>query len=208
MNRRAIVLGLAVVAAGAVAIALWPTGRSDPGEEGGRPDTAAHRALPPSSEIEHRAGGEASNAGETDPAAAQAHTHAAAEREGDLLPAEDPTGDLVFYERKPMSAIPHRVVRGWGARGAGRVPGFVGAVVVVDPSISDERLVRLARDIRAYHSDAEALSVRILDSERAGLYDRHSDGGALLARHLVGVVNRNARLGTDRITVRGREVTP
>ena len=107
-----------------------------------------------------------------------------------------------------MSTVPHRVVRGWGAHGAGQVPGFVGAIVVVAPSIPDERLVQLARDIRAYHGDAKALSVRILDSERAGLYDRHADGGALLAKHLVGRVSRNVELGMDRITIRGEEIEP
>ena len=61
---------------------------------------------------------------------------------------------------------------------------------------------------RAYHSGAHALSVRILDSERAARYDRHSDGGALAAAHLIGLVNRNERLGTDRIEIRGRVIQP
>ncbi len=107
-----------------------------------------------------------------------------------------------------MSPVPHQVVRGWGARGAGAISGVVGAFVVVDPEIGDEKLAELARDIRAYHSDANALSVRILDSERAATYDRHSDGGALAAAHLVGLVNRNERLGTDTVEIRGRVLEP
>ena len=78
--------------------------------------------------------------------------------------------------------------------------------MIVDPEIGDEQLAELARDIRAYHSDANALSVRILDSEHAARYDRHSDGGALAAAHLVGLVNRNAQFGTDRVEIRGRVI--
>ena len=124
----------------------------------------------------------------------------------DHVPLEDPTGDIELYQRQPMSAVPHHVVRGWGARGAGKVPGFVGAVVIVEPGISDESLTQLAKDIRRYHQDAEAVSVRVLDEERAATYDRHSDGGALIARHLVALVNINERLGMDRIKVRGQIV--
>ena len=105
-----------------------------------------------------------------------------------------------------MSPVPHQVVRGWGALGAGEVPGVVGAFVIVDPEIADEQLAELARDIRAYHSDADALSVRILDSEHAARYDRHSDGGALAAAHLVGLINRNEQFGTDRVEIRGRVI--
>lgn len=124
----------------------------------------------------------------------------------DHLTMEDPTGDLMLYERLPMSAIPHHVVRGWGAHGAGDVPGIVGAYVIVAPGLTDEDLEKLARDIRAYHDDAEALAVRILDSEHAATYDRHSDAGELAAAHLVGMVNRNERLEMDRITIRGRTI--
>jgi len=120
---------------------------------------------------------------------------------------EDPTGDLGLYDREPMSRVPHRVVRGWGARGAGSVPGFVGAVVIVEPDLTDDALAQLARDILRFHSDAKAISIRILDLERAGTYDRHSDGGALIAEHLVGLINRNEGLGTERITIRGRDIT-
>lgn len=132
------------------------------------------------------------------------YSHDVAEGDHDYAVVEDPTGDLALYEEVPMSPVPHHVVRGWGARGAGAVPGVVGVFVIVDPEIGDEQLAELARDIRAYHSDAEALSVRILDSELAARYDRHSDGGALAAAHLVGLVNRNEQLGTDRIEIRGR----
>ena len=122
--------------------------------------------------------------------------------------AEDPTGDLRYYEKYPMSAIPHRVVRGWGARGAGPLPGAVGVFVVVEPRISDAELAALARDIRDYHHDAEALSVRILDSHEAATYDRHSDGGALAAEHLVALASRNQHLEEDKIEIRGRAVVP
>jgi len=118
--------------------------------------------------------------------------------------AEDPTGDLELYASRPMSAVPHRVVRAWGARGSGNPPGAVGAFVVVDPAISDAGLEALIADIRRYHVDATALSVRILDSERAASYDRHSDGGAFAAAHLVGRISRNETLGTDRVEIRGR----
>ena len=116
---------------------------------------------------------------------------------------EDPTGDLGLYERVPMSDVPHHVVRGWGARGSGKLPGVVGAYVIVDPAITDDTLERLARDIRIYHLDADAVSVRILDSEQAAIYDRHSDGGELAAAHLVGSLSRNSSLGIDRIEIRG-----
>ena len=121
---------------------------------------------------------------------------------------EDPTGDLRYYEKYPMSAVPHRVVRGWGARGAGTVSGSVGAFVVVEPGISDAELEALARDVRAYHHDAKTLSVRFLDSQEAATYDRHSDGGALAAEHLVALVSRNERLEADTIEIRGRAVDP
>ncbi len=117
----------------------------------------------------------------------------------------DPYSDLEFYARRaPMSEVPHTVVRGWGARGGGRVPGLVGVFIVVDPAISDAELERLALDVRDFHHDAHALSVWILDSEHASTYDRHTDGGALAAEHLVATVNRNEALGSDNVQIRDR----
>lgn len=128
-------------------------------------------------------------------------------RHADPDPPLDP-GDAPYYERHPMSAVPHVVVRGWGARGDSAVRGVVGVYVVVDPALSEADLERLARDIRSYHADADVLSVRILDSERAATYDRHTDGGALAAEHLVGRVTRNDRFELDQIEIRGRAIDP
>ena len=133
------------------------------------------------------------------------------ERElGSDAPADD-TGsfdDLELYAQQPLSTVPHRVLKGWGAGSDAKVPGVVGVYVIVDPRISTRDLEFLARDIREYHRDADALTVRIVDSEEAATYDRHIDGGALLQRHLVATVHRNARLGVDEIQVRGVSVEP
>jgi len=118
------------------------------------------------------------------------------------------TPDFELYRGRPMSAVPHRIVRAWGAAGGSETPGMVGAFVVVEPGISDEELARLCRDIRAYHQGAKALSVRVLDSEEAATYDRHADGGALAKRHLVASVSRSEGLGLDSIEVRGAPIEP
>ena len=107
-----------------------------------------------------------------------------------------------------MSAVPHRVIRGWGAGEDSGQLGLVGAYVIVEPGISDEQLIQLSRDIREYHRDAKALSVRILDSEEAATYDRHIDGGALKNQHQVATVTRDKTLGVDSIYVRGELVKP
>jgi hypothetical protein len=117
-------------------------------------------------------------------------------------------GDLELYARQPLSQVPHRVLKGWGAGSQAKVPGVVGVYVIVDPRISTRDLEFLAREIREYHRDADALTARILDSEEAATYDRHIDGGALLQRHLVATVHRNARLGVDEIQVRGVSIEP
>lgn len=116
---------------------------------------------------------------------------------------DDPFGDLALYAEYPMSDVPHRVVRAWGASGGTRSPGHVGAFVVVDPSIDDASLRKLARDIRDYHRNADAVGIRIVDSEEAATYDRHVDGGELLQAHVVGRVQRNDALGTENSEVRG-----
>jgi hypothetical protein len=168
-----------------------PTSRPDASID---PDPRAGAPATPSAANLERSGGTSADGDPDEPGHAD---HAA---------LEDPTGDLELYRERPMSAVPHEVVRGWGARRGGRIPGLVGAYVVVDPSRSDQELERLARDIRDFHYDAEALSVRILDSEEAAVYDRHGDGGALAAEHLVGRVNVNERLGVNRIEIRGRVI--
>ena len=133
---------------------------------------------------------------------------------GDALPRAhehppeppDPTGDLAIYEEHPMSEVPHRVVRAWGLGPRSRSPGMVSAYVVVDPGIEDAALEKLARDIREYHRSESALLVRILDDERAATYDRHSDGGELIVRSLVGRVQHSEKLGLDEIELRGRRL--
>ena len=117
----------------------------------------------------------------------------------------DPTGDLAHYDEYPMSQVPHRVVRAWGVGPGSRRMGHVSAYVVVDPGIGPSELERLARDIRDYHDGARALSVRIVDNERA-TYDRHVDGGDLLAESLVGRVQHSEPLGIDEIELRGRKL--
>ena len=107
-----------------------------------------------------------------------------------------------------MSAVPHRVVRGWGASEEHSELGLVGAYVIVEPGISNEQLTRLSRDIQKYHRDAKALSVRILDSEEAATYDRHIDGGALGEQHEIATVTRDPAIGVNRILVRGKVVGP
>jgi hypothetical protein len=116
--------------------------------------------------------------------------------------------DLELYAREPLSEVPHRVLKGWGAGNDAKIPGVIGVYVIVDPSLSTRDLEFLARDIREYHRDVDALTVRILDSEEAATYDRHIDGGARLERHLVATVHRNERLGIDEIQVRGVSIEP
>jgi hypothetical protein len=124
--------------------------------------------------------------------------------------APAPSGDLEHYAKRPMSAVPHRVVRGWGASEENSQLGLVGAYVVVEPGISDAQLTQLCKDIQRYHRDAKVLSVRILDSEEAATYDRHIDGGALANRHQVASVKRDPTLGVKdgEILVRNKLVKP
>ena len=115
-------------------------------------------------------------------------------------------GDVPHYADYPMSGVPHVVARGWGARGDGAVRGHVGVWVVVDPALGDAQLERLARDIRAYHDGAAALSVRILDSSGPAMRDPEDDGPQPLSKHRVGAVSRDRKLGWDQIEVRGRVI--
>ena len=88
-----------------------------------------------------------------------------------------------------MSTVPHRVVRGWGLGPRSKRPGYVGALIVVEPTISTAALRSLVRDIRAYHRNADALAIRVLDSMHAATYNRHADGGALLAESVVATIH-------------------
>ena len=202
-QRTAIAIGLGVAAL--LIWRLWPEGhdapreaaavRTSPGLDVEPPGITAARPSPIASE--HRT----EPSVRVEPELARPET---AREPGDDEAEYFEFSDVEYYaDRPPMSPVPHAVVRGWGARGGGRVPGIVGVYVVVDPSISNESLEELARDIRDYHYDAAALSIRIFDSEHAATYDRHSDGGALAADHLVATVNRNDRFGTARTEIRG-----
>lgn len=198
--------GVVAVLAVLVAWWLWPEGAPPP--PGGAPVAEEPRATAPARL--------AASVAPARPRPPEEAPTAYSDDRGDQPERDEPVGgegdepeffeysDVEFYaERPPMSRVPHTVVRGWGARGGGRVPGVVGVYVVVAPGISDEDLERLALDISDFHHDASALSVRILDSDRAATYDHHIDGGALAAEHLVATLNRNDQLGTDRLEVRG-----
>jgi hypothetical protein len=145
-----------------------------------------------------------------EPAQPQAASEAAARADGAPTPPEnapaDPTGDLAYYAFYPLSDVPHRVVRGWGVGPRSRLPGVVGATVVVAPGIDRASLTSLARDIREYHRSAEIVAVRVLDSLEAATYDRHADGGALLAESVVATIHRNDDLGIEVVEVRGEAI--
>jgi len=120
----------------------------------------------------------------------------------------DETGDLDIYRNAPMSAIPHVVARGWGMGGSSKRPGAVGAVVIVDPGISEASLEQLVRDIQAYHSREDAVSIRIMDDSHAATYDRHSDGGDLAQRHLLAQIVRNEEVDINEIRIGDRVLEP
>jgi hypothetical protein len=107
------------------------------------------------------------------------------------------------------SDIPHRTVGAWDEAPDRADPGARRAlVVVVEPSISDDALEALARDLRAQHTDARILNVRIFDSEDGARRASWVDGGQFAHEHLVGQVSINSALGLDVIRVRGRRVEP
>lgn len=107
------------------------------------------------------------------------------------------------------SPIPHRTVGAWDEAPGSASPGARRAlVVVVDPTISDADLEALARDLRAQHTDARILNVRIFDSEDGARRAGWVDGGALAHEHLVAQVSIHSALGLDAIRVRGRRIEP
>jgi len=186
-------LGIAATALASIALAAaWLVARPD--DVGPRPSDAPGSAPPPPADA---AGPFAAVPSPAVPEAAVP----TADREDAPLP--DPFGDLAYYEAYPLSDVPHRVVRGWGVGPRSPRPGTVGAIVVVDPALGREALTRLVEDIRAYHHQADTVAIRILDSMEAATYDRHADGGALLAESLVGSVQRNEALGLDVAEVLG-----
>lgn len=156
-----------------------------------RADSPDHEGSVPSSAIPHEDSPFADQSGD-----AEAETF------------EDPTGDLDIYLNAPMSTVPHRVARGWGMGGGSLRPGAVGAVVIVEPGISEASLEQLVRDIQAYHSREDAVSVRIMNDAYAATYDRHGDGGALAQRHLVAQIVRNEEVDIDEMRIGDRILEP
>jgi hypothetical protein len=196
-----------LVATTALAWWLWPRGQEllQPATEGAESPPPVARA-PGGAPQELRPAGPSAPvavAPKVEPEAAGSDAHDHAEPE-----APAGTEDLLLYARRPMSATPHRVLRGWGASDDPSNLGLVGAYVIVDPGMSDQQLIQLCRDVREYHRDAKALSVRILDSEDAATYDRHVDGGAYKDQHQVATVTRDPKHDVDEIRVRGEIVKP
>lgn len=111
-----------------------------------------------------------------------------------------------WLNQNPLGRTPHRVVAASGGR-----PGATGVVslrVVVGASLGTPALEGLARDLRAGYGDAKVFSALLFDSEEAATYDRHEDGGALAARHLVVRVVRDVALGVDTLQIRGVTIDP
>jgi hypothetical protein len=123
-------------------------------------------------------------------------------------PPSEGTRDLAIYQRKPMSTVPHRVVRAWGRSDDPSQKKLVGAHLIVEPGMPDAELTKLGRDLLDYHRDATIVAVRIFDSEEAATYDRHIDGGVLYQSHLVARVVSDPGRGLRAIFVRGKQVEP
>ena len=188
-------IGVAACALAALVIWLWPL-----------PPPTSSQPSGPGPEIPRSAAPEPSAAAPAEPEAfAENQVPEASEAPEDTTP---PNGDLLLYAARPLSAVPHHVVRAWGASDDRSQLGLVGAYLIVDPGISNAQLIKLCRDIQEYHRSANGLSVRILDSEAAATYDRQTDGGALESQHQVATVTRDAKLGVDAIYLRGELVKP
>jgi hypothetical protein len=184
---------------------LWPRAQEMLPARGAEPEAA--RPRPPEAAAPSQPGSRAEPS-QPGPAPRNDTPAKPSETPDDHEHAPAPTSDLDLYRKRPMSAVPHRVLQGWGASPGAQVVGMVGATVIVEPGISDAQLVALCRDIQKYHADAKTLSVRILDSEEAASYDRHIDGGALRDKHQVARVIRDPALRVDEIHVRGERLTP
>lgn len=208
-----LIRGLAIAAA---ALALWLAARaifpSAPGTSSPEPEAPALAnrepgAAPTPTPLEPT--------GEASESAARAREPA---RAGPLLEAEESgaAGDLgdtpsnaeltAWLNRNPLSRQPHEVVRAWGGPPGTRQ--MVGLHVVVDSSLATPALEQLVRDLREAYGAAPIFATHVYDSEEAAVYDRHRDGGALAARHLVARVVRDPSLERDSIQVRGEFVDP
>jgi hypothetical protein len=213
MRSRLLLFAMGLLAIGLIAWGLWPLAQERLQPAGPAPHAPRFDEPMPPAAIQRMPPAGPPAAEPTQPvdvAPSDERAAEAPEAQGDLQHAAAPSGDLEHYAKRPLSAVPHRVVRGWGASEENSQLGLVGAYVVVDPGISDAQLTQLCRDIQKYHRDAKVLSVRILDSEEAATYDRHIDGGALGNRHVVASVKRDPTLGVKdgEIRVRDKLVTP
>jgi hypothetical protein len=79
---------------------------------------------------------------------------------------------------------------------------------VVDANLPARELEALVRDIHAAYGASKVLSAHIYDSEEAATYDRHLDGGALAALHLVARTAHDAVLEVDWMQIRGITIEP
>ena len=110
---------------------------------------------------------------------------------------------------KPLSSEPHQVLAAWDEDEASSTPGERRAfVLAVSPSLSDDALAALARDVRAGNRDARLLDVRIYDDADAATGPRIADSGHNARAHLVAEVQRNEAAGLDLIRVRGKSLDP
>ena len=116
--------GVATCALVALAFWLWPGAPAPSSQPAGLAPARLPSAAP------------APAAARTQPEASAEHAEHAEQEAHEHAPP--PSGDLLHYAAKPMSAVPHRVIRGWGASGGRDKPGLVGTYVIVEPGISDE----------------------------------------------------------------------
>ena len=129
--------------------------------------------------------------------------HRRSERE---LSIDERTSLAAWLNENPISPTPHAVIRAWGGGPGG--PGPVGLRIVVDQNLPTVELEVLLRDVRTAYGAADVLSTHVYDSEEAATYDRHIDGGALAALHLVARVVRDTALKVDTIQIRGQAIEP
>lgn len=135
------------------------------------------------------------------------------EAQADAPPALPPT-EVHYtvaekYEEQKLSEIDHRMLGAWDDARDAEMPGrHRSFVLVVDPSLSDQQLESLARDVHQLHHDADRLDVRIYDRENAATDARVTDGGRYAHAHQVAHVTRHRGLDVDVIRVRGRIVGP
>jgi len=210
------VLGIIALLLGGAGALFWLGSRPAPPPPGSAADPGDPRALAPPRELpaipESAPPAAAPSAAASRPERARAATaevpDSPAHAEHDHAPDDRFAMESEWYAKHPMSAVPHQVVRGWGAAEGSERRGVVGVWLVVDPNLPTEDLEQLVRDVYDYHSGASELMARVLDSEEAATYDQHVDGGALRNLHKVATVRRNPKLGVDSIEVRGERIDP